>query len=69
VDHAAGIVHRPPRWVSNIGLEWLVRLLREPRRLWRRYLVGLPVFAFHVLSHLLKQKRENLRLTRAINQQ
>jgi N-acetylglucosaminyldiphosphoundecaprenol N-acetyl-beta-D-mannosaminyltransferase len=50
VDHAAGVVHRPPRWVSNIGLEWAVRLVREPRRLWRRYLLGLPVFGFHIFA-------------------
>jgi N-acetylglucosaminyldiphosphoundecaprenol N-acetyl-beta-D-mannosaminyltransferase len=67
VDHAAGIVHRPPRWVANMGLEWLVRLLREPRRLWRRYLLGLPVFAFYIMRFLLKQKRENARLTEAVN--
>lgn len=49
VDHAAGKVFRPPRWVANLGLEWLVRLSREPKRLWRRYLLGLPVFGFYVL--------------------
>lgn len=37
---------RAPRWMSQMGLEWLFRLLREPRRLWRRYLVDSPkVFA------------------------
>lgn len=51
VDHAAGTVRRPPRWVADLGLEWLIRLLREPRRLWRRYLLGLPVFGFHVLRY------------------
>ena len=45
VDHAAGRVRRPPRWVANLGVEWLVRLVREPRRLWRRYLLGLPALA------------------------
>ncbi|WP_242010178.1 WecB/TagA/CpsF family glycosyltransferase [Acetobacter conturbans] len=49
VDHAAGRVSRPPRWVANLGLEWLVRLTREPQRLWRRYMIGLPVFGFYVL--------------------
>ncbi|MFT8720350.1 WecB/TagA/CpsF family glycosyltransferase [Acetobacter sp.] len=49
VDHAAGRVARPPRWVANLGLEWLVRLSREPQRLWRRYMLGLPVFGFYVL--------------------
>ncbi|MBV9827133.1 MAG: WecB/TagA/CpsF family glycosyltransferase [Alphaproteobacteria bacterium] len=57
VDHVAGRAHRPPRWVANLGLEWLVRLVREPRRLWRRYLIGLPVLATRVL-------RERVRLTR-----
>ncbi len=45
VDHMAGRVSRPPRWVSDCGLEWLVRLIIEPRRLWKRYLLGLPLFA------------------------
>ncbi len=45
VDHMAGRVRRPPLWVANMGLEWLVRLAMEPRRLWRRYGLGLPQFA------------------------
>jgi N-acetylglucosaminyldiphosphoundecaprenol N-acetyl-beta-D-mannosaminyltransferase len=53
VDHAAGHVRRPPRWVANLGMEWLVRLVREPRRLWRRYLFGLPVFGVYVLRYAL----------------
>ncbi len=39
LDFLAGAVPRAPRWVSRAGLEWLWRLSREPRRLWRRYLV------------------------------
>ncbi|GBQ87363.1 WecB/TagA/CpsF family glycosyltransferase [Gluconacetobacter johannae DSM 13595] len=57
VDHAAGRVRRPPRWVANMGLEWLVRLVREPRRLWRRYLLGLPVFGLHVLRWKIRPER------------
>ncbi len=53
VDHIAGRVRRPPRWVANMGLEWAVRLAIEPRRLWRRYLLGLPVFGSYVLRELL----------------
>ena len=53
VDHAAGRVRRPPRWVANLGIEWLVRLVREPRRLWRRYVLGLPVFGIYVLRFAL----------------
>ena len=40
VDTLAGLRKRPPLWMQNIGLEWLGRLLTEPRRLWRRYLFG-----------------------------
>ena len=55
VDHAAGRVARPPRWVANLGLEWLVRLVREPRRLWRRYLLGLPIFGYYMFKYLLRR--------------
>lgn len=39
-DHLSGRKPRAPRWMQRAGFEWLYRLLREPRRLWRRYLVG-----------------------------
>ena len=39
-DHLSGRRQRAPRWMQRRGLEWLYRLLREPRRLWRRYLLG-----------------------------
>ena len=44
LDFMAGRVRRAPTWMSNAGLEWLWRLAREPRRLWRRYLVDDPRF-------------------------
>jgi N-acetylglucosaminyldiphosphoundecaprenol N-acetyl-beta-D-mannosaminyltransferase len=45
LDMLAGRVRRAPRWMQHSGLEWLFRLLQEPRRLWKRYLVhDLPVF-------------------------
>jgi N-acetylglucosaminyldiphosphoundecaprenol N-acetyl-beta-D-mannosaminyltransferase len=44
VDFLAGRVSRCPRWVSRVGLEWLYRLLKEPRRLAHRYLVKDPRF-------------------------
>lgn len=40
-----------PRWVSRVGLEWLYRLLSEPKRLWRRYLWGNAVFVFAVVKY------------------
>lgn len=38
-EYLAGVKRRAPQWVQNVGLEWLFRLLREPRRLWTRYLL------------------------------
>lgn len=39
-DYAAGTLREAPVWIRTLGLEWLFRLLMEPRRLWRRYLFG-----------------------------
>ena len=39
LDFAAGNVKRAPRWMHNCGLEWLYRLCKEPKRLFRRYLI------------------------------
>ncbi|OGO47021.1 MAG: hypothetical protein A2W34_08495 [Chloroflexi bacterium RBG_16_64_32] len=43
-DYASGRLRRAPRWMRRLGLEWLGRLLIEPRRLAVRYLIGLPLF-------------------------
>jgi UDP-N-acetyl-D-mannosaminuronic acid transferase (WecB/TagA/CpsF family) len=37
-DYHAGMQHEPPQWVQDWGLQWVHRLAREPRRLWKRYL-------------------------------
>ncbi|MFE4114869.1 WecB/TagA/CpsF family glycosyltransferase [Priestia sp. YIM B13448] len=39
MDYVAGEVPTPPRWMGKLGLEWLYRLLSEPNRMWKRYLV------------------------------
>jgi N-acetylglucosaminyldiphosphoundecaprenol N-acetyl-beta-D-mannosaminyltransferase len=39
LDYFAGAIPTPPRWSGSIGLEWFFRLLAEPRRLWKRYLI------------------------------
>jgi N-acetylglucosaminyldiphosphoundecaprenol N-acetyl-beta-D-mannosaminyltransferase len=49
-DYLAGELPRAPRWLTDHGLEWLGRLAIEPRRLWRRYLLGNPLFLWHVLQ-------------------
>ena len=43
-DYHAGLVPEPPRVLQRAGLQWLVRLLQDPRRLWRRYLLLNPAF-------------------------
>jgi N-acetylglucosaminyldiphosphoundecaprenol N-acetyl-beta-D-mannosaminyltransferase len=48
IDFEAGVVRRAPGWMQRAGLEWLWRLLMEPRRLWRRYLVEDPKFLWYV---------------------
>lgn len=48
-DYFAGTKKRASTAAQSIGLEWLPRLLREPRRMWRRNLVSTPIFLYHVL--------------------
>lgn len=48
IDRLAGVVPDCPRFVSNLGLEWLYRLSREPRRLGIRYLLGNPAFVLQI---------------------
>jgi N-acetylglucosaminyldiphosphoundecaprenol N-acetyl-beta-D-mannosaminyltransferase len=52
-DHLSGLARRAPAWMQSAGLEWLYRLMREPRRLWRRYLVGNSLFIWLVLKQLV----------------
>jgi exopolysaccharide biosynthesis WecB/TagA/CpsF family protein len=47
-DFAAGEVRRAPAWMNRVGVEWIFRLVQEPRRMWRRYLIGNVVFLFRV---------------------
>jgi len=45
IDFEAGCKARAPKWMSEVGIEWAYRLINEPRRLWKRYLIeGLPFF-------------------------
>jgi N-acetylglucosaminyldiphosphoundecaprenol N-acetyl-beta-D-mannosaminyltransferase len=49
MDYVSGEVERPrPQWMSEHGLEWVTRLTAEPRRMWRRYLLGNPKFLARV---------------------
>jgi exopolysaccharide biosynthesis WecB/TagA/CpsF family protein len=48
-DYLAGRVRRAPQWVLRLRAEWLFRLIVEPKRLWRRYVMGTPRFVWRVL--------------------
>lgn len=56
-DLISGAVPRAPMWMRRLRLEWLFRLLAEPRRLWRRYLVGNPIFMLRVFRQKLTGDR------------
>ena len=47
-DFYAGTAQRAPQWWQDHSLEWLYRLLKEPRRMWRRYVVGNPLFLWNI---------------------
>ncbi|NIF17805.1 WecB/TagA/CpsF family glycosyltransferase [Pantoea sp. Cy-639] len=51
LDFLGGKVTRAPRWVRRFGCEWLYRLLREPKRLFTRYVLGNPLFLWRVLDY------------------
>ena len=53
-DFYAGTAQRAPLWWQRHSLEWLYRLLKEPRRMWRRYVIGNPLFLWNVLSEKFK---------------
>jgi N-acetylglucosaminyldiphosphoundecaprenol N-acetyl-beta-D-mannosaminyltransferase len=53
IDFEANVLARSPRWMSRFGLEWLFRLYKEPKRLWRRYLVRDPQFFWLVFKDRL----------------
>jgi len=52
-DFIAGSKKHAPRWVQYIGMEWLFRLLSEPRRLWKRYLKHNPRFVYYFVQQWL----------------
>jgi N-acetylglucosaminyldiphosphoundecaprenol N-acetyl-beta-D-mannosaminyltransferase len=59
-DFYAGTYPRAPKWMCRIGLEWLYRLIKEPKRMWKRNLVSSPKFVLLVLTrHLLSAGKYN----------
>lgn len=54
-DVLAGTIARAPTWVQRIGCEWVYRLVQEPRRMWKRYLVGNTKFIMLTARELLRR--------------
>jgi N-acetylglucosaminyldiphosphoundecaprenol N-acetyl-beta-D-mannosaminyltransferase len=53
IDYEAESLKRPPAWLTNAGLEWLYRVVREPRQRWRRYVLHQPPFLYLFARQLL----------------
>jgi len=53
-DFIAGVKRQAPRWMQRSGLEWLFRLCSEPKRLWKRYLIGNSKFIFLLFKSMFK---------------
>ncbi|MDI6704120.1 MAG: WecB/TagA/CpsF family glycosyltransferase [bacterium] len=55
-DYMAGEIRRAPKWMQRIGLEWFYRLLQEPKRLWKRYLIDDMKFFYYILLQKLDKR-------------
>jgi N-acetylglucosaminyldiphosphoundecaprenol N-acetyl-beta-D-mannosaminyltransferase len=60
-DFYSGNTRRAPRWVREIGMEWVYRIIQEPGRMWRRYVIGNPLFLLRVLFWRLRSRKTHNR--------
>jgi N-acetylglucosaminyldiphosphoundecaprenol N-acetyl-beta-D-mannosaminyltransferase len=67
-DVIAGYTKRAPVWMQKMGLEWFYRFVQEPRRMWRRYLVGNTKFIWAVLKEKVKGKNSLRKQHQSMNQ-
>ena len=58
-DFYAGTAKRAPLWWQQHSLEWLYRLVQEPRRMWRRYIIGNPLFLWNVFKEMIRKQRND----------
>ena len=49
LDFVSGRIPRAPKWLRRLGLEWCYRLYQEPKRLFKRYVIGNPLFVLRLL--------------------
>jgi N-acetylglucosaminyldiphosphoundecaprenol N-acetyl-beta-D-mannosaminyltransferase len=58
-DFLSGRLRQAPRWMMNAGLEWLFRLMMEPRRLWKRYTINNVLFLYYLFLEVVGLRRHN----------
>jgi N-acetylglucosaminyldiphosphoundecaprenol N-acetyl-beta-D-mannosaminyltransferase len=58
-DFYSDRIPRAPQWIREIGMEWVWRLLQEPGRMWRRYIIGNPLFLYRVWRQYRNDKSKN----------
>lgn len=56
LDFYTGAVYRGPRWLTDLGFEWLTRLMTKPGQLWSRYILGNPLFLCRVLIEYFRKQ-------------
>ena len=59
-DFYAGRIPRAPQWMRELALEWVFRLYQEPRRMWRRYVLGNLIFLYHVVAERIGGAAERI---------
>lgn len=59
-DFYAEKVQRAPLWVRQMGMEWICRLNEEPKRMWKRYILGNPLFLYRVFKEIQAEKRQGI---------
>ncbi len=57
-DVVSGLTRRAPIWMQNMGFEWFYRLIQEPRRMWRRYIIGNYQFVKIVRNYKKQNKKQ-----------
>ena len=58
-DYVSEEKYRSPKWITENGLEWIARLIAEPKRMWRRYIIGNPLFFYRVILEKLGFSKYN----------
>ncbi|MBK5280146.1 MAG: WecB/TagA/CpsF family glycosyltransferase [Bacteroidia bacterium] len=55
-DVVSGVIKRAPIWMQRVGLEWLFRIIQEPKRMWKRYLITNTLFLFYLIKEVINRK-------------